>query len=196
MPKIVDKEKMAQSIMTAALNAFAQYGFHKTTIDKIVKKAGIAKGTFYLYFDSKEMLSQRIMHTHFDQFNKNLTREGQIDSLEVLLKKIEQGLMISKEQQLYIPIFFEAFGPSFASKKFTQEVSCFFDKVGEFYAYHLQALIVKNRVNSDIDPIALGRVLVSMLDGIILHRSIFKVSDENYESMVKEVLNLFRRGLV
>lgn len=40
-------------ILDAAIALFLQNGIEKTTISHIVKKAGIAQGTFYLYFDTK-----------------------------------------------------------------------------------------------------------------------------------------------
>jgi len=42
--------------MDAGERTFVQQGFAATTIEDITHKAGVAKGTFYLYFDSKEAL--------------------------------------------------------------------------------------------------------------------------------------------
>ena len=195
MPKIVDKEKMIQSIMQAALGAFIENGFHKTTMDKIAKEAGIAKGTLYLYFDSKEILSQSIMNAHFKRFNQSLMSKHDFESLDDLLDHIEQGLMTSKEDLMFIPIFFEAFGPSFASEEFSLEIADFFDKIGSYYAQHLQSLIEQGAVKNEINPSALGRVLTSMLDGILLHRGLFKLPDNRYNEMIVEVMNLLRYGL-
>lgn len=195
MPKIVNKEKMIQSIMKAALLAFVKHGFYKTTMDKIAKEAGIAKGTLYLYFDSKEMLSQSIMYAHFEKFNSNLMSQNYFSTLESFLNHIETGLLLSKQELLFIPIFFEAFGPSFASKEFALEIAVFFDKIGDYYAHHLQLLIDQGEIDNQVDAIVLGRVLTSMLDGILLHKSLFEVSDIRYKKMVSEATNLFRRGL-
>jgi len=43
-------------LMDAGERTFVQKGFTSTTIEDITHKAGVAKGTFYLYFDSKEAL--------------------------------------------------------------------------------------------------------------------------------------------
>lgn len=42
-----------ERIIQAAIDVFSDKGIEKTTISEIVKKAGIAQGTFYLYFPSK-----------------------------------------------------------------------------------------------------------------------------------------------
>ena len=195
MPKIVDKEKMIQSIMQAALRAFIEHGFHKTTMDKIAKEADIAKGTLYLYFDSKEILSQSIMNAHFKRLNQNLMSQNHFETLNALLDHIEQGLMTSKEDLLFIPIFFEALGSSFTSKEFSLNIASFFDETGRYYSQHIQSLINQGAINNEINPAALGRVLTSMLDGILLHRGLFKLPDERYTEMITEVMNLLRLGL-
>ncbi len=43
-----------ERIIDNATELFAAKGYHGTTIDEIVQATGIAKGTFYVYFDSKE----------------------------------------------------------------------------------------------------------------------------------------------
>jgi len=42
------------------MELFARKGFDKTTVDEIVAKAGVAKGTFYLYFKSKDDLIKEL----------------------------------------------------------------------------------------------------------------------------------------
>ena len=45
-------ERRAQ-LVTAARDVFGQKGYHAATVDDITRAAGVAKGTFYLYFDEK-----------------------------------------------------------------------------------------------------------------------------------------------
>ena len=50
------KEERTPEILEAALATFGERGFAGTRMDDIAAKAGITKGTIYLYFDSKEAL--------------------------------------------------------------------------------------------------------------------------------------------
>ncbi|MBJ7597972.1 TetR/AcrR family transcriptional regulator [Candidatus Nephthysia bennettiae] len=43
-------------LLQAAVRRFSEKGIDHTTVDDIVLAAGVAKGTFYLYFDSKEQI--------------------------------------------------------------------------------------------------------------------------------------------
>jgi AcrR family transcriptional regulator len=49
-------EERRRDILQAALTAFGSKGFHETAVDEIAQAAGVAKGTVYLYFESKEHL--------------------------------------------------------------------------------------------------------------------------------------------
>jgi len=46
--------KIKESIKRAAQELFRKFGYHKTSVNEIAKKAKIAKATIYKYFDSKE----------------------------------------------------------------------------------------------------------------------------------------------
>jgi len=194
MPKIVNREKMREAILEAFLNALLKYGFHNTSMIKIAQEAKIAKGTLYLYFDSKESLIEAITDQHFNKVKERLIVEKTFKNLDNLLNHIEKSLLIDEEESVFIPIFFEAFGPSFSSPKFLQKYQSFFDEIGKFYAKNLQELIDNGLINKDINANALGRVLVSMLDGIVLHKGFFNLSVDVYEKMIKETIGLFRRG--
>lgn len=54
MGKVEDnKQKKKKALLEAAYDLFTSKGIHDTTISDIVKQAGMAKGTFYLYFSDK-----------------------------------------------------------------------------------------------------------------------------------------------
>ena len=55
-PKIVDKEQKRKQIALIALDVFAEKGFDSASISDIAIKAGMAKGSVYDYFKSKDEL--------------------------------------------------------------------------------------------------------------------------------------------
>jgi len=56
------KDDRPDEILAAALGLFVRKGFVSTTMDDIAKKAGVSKGTVYLYFPSKDSLFKTIVH--------------------------------------------------------------------------------------------------------------------------------------
>lgn len=58
-----DRPDRRASILAAALDCFVERGFHGTAIPQIAERAGIAAGTLYHYFDSKEALVNALYRT-------------------------------------------------------------------------------------------------------------------------------------
>ena len=56
MARVVDKEARRAGIVAAANRVFAERGVARATVADIVRSAGVAQGTFYLYFASKDEL--------------------------------------------------------------------------------------------------------------------------------------------
>jgi len=63
MPKFTDHEKetIYEALLTKGKELFTTYGLKKTSLDMIVDACGIAKGSFYKFFESKEELYFRIL---------------------------------------------------------------------------------------------------------------------------------------
>lgn len=57
-PKARQRRKDARpgELMSAALKVFGERGFAATRLEEVAQRAGVSKGTVYLYFDSKEAL--------------------------------------------------------------------------------------------------------------------------------------------
>ena len=196
MPKVVDKELMNQQIVFAALQAFVKHGFHNTSMSKIASEMGIAKGTLYLYFKSKNQLIEAITKQHFHNLKDRLVSQQNFNSVEALLSHIQHTLLISDKDSQFIPVFFEVFGPSFSSDKFINEYCNFFNEIAQFYTENLESLQTQGLIQQGLSPKYFGRVFVSMLDGIILHKGFFKINNTDYNLMVKEVIKLLRHGLI
>ncbi|MBM6914524.1 TetR family transcriptional regulator [Gemmiger sp. An120] len=56
------KERKRQSLLAAAYGLFTEKGVAKTSVDEIVRRANVAKGTFYLYFQDKDQLLQQLVY--------------------------------------------------------------------------------------------------------------------------------------
>ena len=55
------KQERRRQIMNAAKHVFAEAGYHGASIHAIIEKAQIARGTFYLYFESKAAVFDSIL---------------------------------------------------------------------------------------------------------------------------------------
>ncbi len=55
------KEARPSEILAAALEAFVEHGYAATKLEDVARRAGVTKGTLYLYFESKEALFKAVV---------------------------------------------------------------------------------------------------------------------------------------
>jgi AcrR family transcriptional regulator len=63
LPRAARQAERRQAILDAALDEFAARGFAATRLEDVAARAGVAKGTIYLYFRDKESLFQELVRT-------------------------------------------------------------------------------------------------------------------------------------
>lgn len=85
-----NKKKKEDELYTAAYELFTTKGANNTAIDEIVKKAGVAKGTFYLYFKDK-----------YDIVNKLILKKSRLVVKEAMVKTEEQGIERFEDRTIF-----------------------------------------------------------------------------------------------
>ncbi len=58
-----DRDSRRLSLVEASQKLFSARGYHATTVDDITRAAGVAKGTFYLYFDEKRAIYYEVIRS-------------------------------------------------------------------------------------------------------------------------------------
>src|SRR5512145_278407 len=61
VPRRRRKDARPAELTAAALDLFVEKGFAATRLDDVAARAGVSKGTLYLYFDSKEALFKAVV---------------------------------------------------------------------------------------------------------------------------------------
>ncbi len=68
------------AILRAALEEFSAHGFEAARLDDVARRAGIAKGTIYLYFRDKEALFQELVRSEMTPVVGTLERVAHVDA--------------------------------------------------------------------------------------------------------------------
>ena len=95
MGKVDTNKKLKEnSLLKTAFEFFTTKGFSKTSITDIVSKAGVAKGTFYLYFKDKYDIRNKLISHKSSQLFKNAMADlgDELDKLpfeEKMIKVID-----------------------------------------------------------------------------------------------------------
>ena len=69
-----DIRSVRERILAAAVQLFAQYGYHAATMRDIARISGIQAASIYYHYPSKQALLVEIMDTHMRDLNANLQR--------------------------------------------------------------------------------------------------------------------------
>lgn len=75
MPKAFtdnEREHIKKRLTEEAQSCLKLYGIRKTTVDELVKRVNIPKGTFYLFYDSKELLFYDVLCSVHDELHADL----------------------------------------------------------------------------------------------------------------------------
>lgn len=75
-----DTRSVRERILAAAVQLFAQYGYHAATMRDIARISGIQAASIYYHYASKQALLVEIMDTHMRNLNANLQRIMQENS--------------------------------------------------------------------------------------------------------------------
>ena len=88
--KVVAKKRKKESqLFSAAYELFTTKGTQNTAIDDIVKKAGVAKGTFYLYFKDKYDITNRLIL----QKSSQVVSEAHAETEKMVFEKFEDQVI-------------------------------------------------------------------------------------------------------
>lgn len=72
MAKITKGDMTKRAIFACAMSLFQEKGYDNVTISQIVEAAGIAKGTFYIYYKTKSAVLMEMIH-QYDNYYESLT---------------------------------------------------------------------------------------------------------------------------
>ena len=85
-------EKRKQELLEIAYRLFITKGYENTSVDEIIAEAGIAKGTYYYYFESKEQTLEEVIGMMID---KEIEAAGSILDVSVPVPQKIVGIIAS-----------------------------------------------------------------------------------------------------
>ena len=85
------RQERAERILNAAATLIQRWGYNKTTIDDIARQAGVAKGTIYLHWKTREALFQALLTreylTMLEEFRQHLVSDPESATLHGIIKQ-------------------------------------------------------------------------------------------------------------
>lgn len=94
-----EKENIKKSLLEACKKSWTQYGYKRTGVDDLCRQAGISKGAFYLFFESKEALfcevlcsvQEQICDTASAMIEKRSDKYGVAEALKFVYREYDRN---------------------------------------------------------------------------------------------------------
>ena len=182
-----------EAILRAATSVFAGKGFFNSKVSDIAAEAGIADGTVYLYFKSKD----EILHSIFDRAMADFIADGkrELESIDGAVERLRRIAELHLERRgadrdLAIVFQVELRG----STKFMQEFSAAgFAEYLDIIRRTIEQGQKAGELRADIKPVTCAKILYGALDEMVTN---WILSPRAYPlaPMAAEVMKVFLGG--
>jgi AcrR family transcriptional regulator len=178
MPKVTQEHMQARrrQILSAALRAFAQQGFHRTTMQDIFRESDLSPGAVYSYFTGKDELISAIigeMMGFLGQtaalFNEPLP-EGRLrrpgEALVEVIERYQQLELGTLEERARI--FPHLVGEQQRTPQLNAAVRAGVERLRQGFETLARAAQDRGELDADLDPAHVARLCISLLQGLLL----------------------------
>jgi AcrR family transcriptional regulator len=189
------KAERRQNILTAARNVFAKRGYHQSTIDDIVAEAGVARGTFYLYFEDKRAVFSDLIDRFSAQIAMAIQRIETDDPSRSVAEQAREniraivGLALSERVMTKI-LFTDAVGIDSA---FDRKLLTFYDSVVQLLTESLrdgQAL----GIVADGEPRVLAYLTIGALKELLYQAVTLGLAEESADVLTQQLYAFLSEG--
>jgi TetR/AcrR family fatty acid metabolism transcriptional regulator len=190
------KSEKYHIILEAAIKVFAEHGFFQSTVAQIARKAGVADGTIYLYFENKEdILLQFFAYKTrqiFDKFQKVVTKS---DTAETKLRNLVSSHLKEFQDNMEMAIVFQAetrqVRQSEAIKSHIREISRKYrELVGEIVEEGQREGVMRKDLYIGLVKTYITGAIEEVINAWVLANGKY-----NLESMAEPLVELYLKGI-
>ncbi|MFO0562088.1 MAG: TetR/AcrR family transcriptional regulator [Polyangiales bacterium] len=184
-----------ERILRAAVKVFAKKGFYASRVSEIAKAAGVADGTIYLYFDSKDDVLESLFEDRTDRLLSVLRTElaKHEDARSRLRRLIELQLGLLEGQRELAEVITVNLRQStrllrqYGSKRFVEYLELMASVVADGQK--------SGHFREDVSPRVMARALFGALDGVALTWALGDARAGGLEKAATQIAELWLRGL-
>jgi AcrR family transcriptional regulator len=200
-------EGKKNKILDAAVDEFSRHGFRQASVNRMVERIGIAKGSLFQYFGNKEGLFKVIFNYAVELVRQSLRQVKRETSSADFFERIKESMLAGirfiehhpRVYRIYLKMIFQEDFPLRAE---------FLQQVHLFSAEYLRPVVEAGIARGDIRPGIDVEMAVFMLDALMdrflqahcvpfldAGAGIFKAPSDELERKIDEFIKLLRIGM-
>ncbi|KNF07947.1 transcriptional regulator, TetR family [Gottschalkia purinilytica] len=189
-------EDKKERILGATIDEFAENSYQNASINKIVKKSDIAKGSFYQYFENKKDLFKYVLE---------ICEERKISYVEKAIEDIEYLDYFEIIRRIYIAFMeFSIENPKLSfiinellksndTELKNEVLEDVLSKSNSIFNKVLERGLQNGNINPNLNIELLGNLMSHM--GVFVREYVHKDSLRDYSGLVDEVVNILENGI-
>jgi len=189
------KAERRQQILNAAREVFAKRGYAQTTVDDIVAQAGVARGTFYLYFDDKRAAFAELVDRFATQLSSKIVRITTDDPERPVAEQVRDNIraiigVCLAERVMTKILFTDAPG---VDHEFQSRIVSFYDTVMQLLIESLkdgQAL----GIVADGEPRVMASLSLGALKELLYQAVTLGLSEESAAVLTQQMYTFLSEG--
>ena len=183
-------ERTRRRLLAAAEEVFAELGYHDASIVKITEAAGVAQGTFYRYFESKQQV--------FDELVEDLNRRVR----QAMAEGSAQGTTRAESERLGFRAFFRFTADHPALYRIIRQAEfvspaalhLHYERIAAGYVTGLRDAIGSGEI-ADADPAVLAWALMGVGELIGMRWILWGDTDAVPDDVFEQMMAFIARGL-
>jgi AcrR family transcriptional regulator len=193
----VEPTQRREQILENAAVLFGQKGYHATSISDIIRAAGIARGTFYLYFENKRAIFDELLDLLVVRIKSRINRVKIGPDLpsvyDQLLTNIRGVIEMLTDNREFLSIMLE--GAVGLDKGFADKMASFYDQIAITIESSLK-LGQKMELVRDCDTRIASLTVVGALKEVL--HEMLRADDEGVDlnRLSSQILDIFARGVL
>lgn len=182
-----------ERIIESSIEVFLEKGIEKATVSEIVKKAEIAQGTFYLYFDSKLSVMPKIAEVMVEKMLEELSKNVTGKSIEEEIKSVIDTIFnITKEYKSLTTLIYSGLTQ-------TQYVGNWEKIYAPLYNF-IENLLIERKKNGEIretvNTTFVSKILIGTIEAVAEQMYLYdEASVENVIEYKEELFTFILKGL-
>lgn len=181
------KEHTHRRLLESANALFLSKGFESTTVEEVAMMADVAKGTFFNYFESKEMLLATLLSEHLKEALENVPGTG-----KPVLERIQ--LLLRKARSVFSP--YRQFAPRLFTYNARQSIMTHPPRMVQV----LSQLLIEGQAHGEIRQninVEITAMLIAMhFLQLCIHECVDNCSEAEWTDFLDQGLDIIMRGII